>query len=303
MRTKNIGKNLFLIDLETGGFKDLICSYVLKGTKTVIVETGPSSSVSNLLSGLKELNVKVEDVAYVAISHVHIDHSGGAGGLLKFLPNAEVIVHPRGAPHLVNPEKLWLQAKEVLGNVAEIFGEPDPVPADRLIVASDGMTFDLGNGVMLKVVETLGHAAHHLSYFENVNGGVFPGDAAGIYLSKFGVVVPTAPPPFRVDVALSSLDRLISLNPAALYYSHFGKTTDALKRLQDYALQIRLWAGIAEDGVKNKQSPETIRKRILLEDKAMEKLAMVLKSHPIYAKTVIENSVQGFIDFAEKSLV
>jgi glyoxylase-like metal-dependent hydrolase (beta-lactamase superfamily II) len=303
MHTKEIGENLFLIDLETGGFKNLIGSYVLKGTKAIVVETGPSSSISNLLSGLKELNVKAEDVAYVAISHVHIDHGGGAGALLKFLPNAKVIVHPRGAPHLVNPKKLWLQAKEVLGNVAEIFGDPEPVPEDRIIVAADGRTFDAGNSVKLKVVEILGHASHHLSYYESLHEGVFPGDAAGIYLSKFDVVVPTAPPPFRLDIALASLDKLVSLNPMALYYSHFGKASNAVKRLQDYALQIKLWADIAAEGIKNRQSPEVIRERILAEDKVVGKLASFLKSHPIYVKTVLENSVQGFVDFAEKSQV
>jgi glyoxylase-like metal-dependent hydrolase (beta-lactamase superfamily II) len=301
LHTKEIEKNLFLIDLETGGLRNLIASYVLKGTEAIIVETGPSSSVSNLLSGLKELNVKAENVAYVAITHVHIDHGGGAGALLKFLPNAKVIVHPRGVPHLVNPEQLWLQTKEVLGQVAEIFGEPNPVPEDRIIAAADGVTFDVGNNVKLKAVETLGHASHNLSYYEPLHGGIFPGDAAGIYLREFDVVVPTTPPPFRLDIALASLDKLVSLKPTALYYSHFGKVSDAAKRLQDYALQLKLWAGIAGEGVKNKRSLEEIRERILSEDKVMRKLSGYLKSHPIYAKTMLENSVQGFIDFAEKT--
>jgi glyoxylase-like metal-dependent hydrolase (beta-lactamase superfamily II) len=301
LHTKEIGKNLFLIDLETGGLRNLIASYVLKGAKAIIVETGPSSSISNLLSGLKELNVKAEEVAYVAISHVHIDHGGGAGALLKFLPNAKVIVHPRGVPHLVNPEQLWLQAKEVLGQVAEIFGEPESVAEDRIIAAADGVTFDVGNNVKLKGVETLGHASHNLSYYEPLHGGIFPGDAAGIYLREFDVVVPTTPPPFRLDIALSSLDKLVSLKPTALYYSHFGEVSDAVKRLQDYALQLKLWAGIAREGIKNKQSLEEIRERILSEDKVMRKIAGFLRSHPVYAKTMLENSVQGFIDFAEKS--
>jgi len=301
LHTKEIGKNLFLIDLETGGLRNLIASYVLKGAKAIIVETGPSTSVSNLLSGLKELNVKAEDVAYVAVSHVHIDHGGGAGALLKLLPNAKVIVHPRGVPHLVNPEQLWLQAKEVLGQVAEIFGEPESVPEDRIIAAADGATFDVGNNVKLKVVETLGHASHNLSYYEPLHGGIFPGDAAGIYLREFDVVVPTTPPPFRLDIALSSLDKLVSLKPKALYYSHFGEVSDAVKRLQDYALQLKLWAEIAREGIKNKQSLKEIRERILSEDKVMRKLAGFLKVHPIYAKTMLENSVQGFIDYAEKS--
>jgi glyoxylase-like metal-dependent hydrolase (beta-lactamase superfamily II) len=300
MHTKEIGKNLFLIDLETGGIQKIIASYVLRGDKTIIVETGPSSSIPNLLSGLKELNVKAEDVAYVAISHVHIDHGGGAGTLLKLLPNARVIVHPRGATHLINPEKLWLQAKEVLGDVAKMFGEPVPVPENRIIAAADGMTFEAGN-VKLKAVETLGHASHHLSYYETANRGVFPGDAAGIYLIQFDKVLPTAPPPFRLDIALASLDKLIRLNPQALYFSHFGNASEAVKRLKDYALQIQLWASIAREGVKNKQSLEEIREKILSEDKVAHELAGYLKSHPIYVRTMLENSVRGFIEFAEKA--
>ena len=267
------------------------------------METGPSSSVSNILSSLKELGVKVEDVAYVAISHVHLDHGGGVGALMSFLPNAKVIVHPRGAPHIVNPEKLWLQSQKVLGHVAEIYGKPEPLSEDRIILATDGMTFDVGNNVKLKVVETLGHASHHLSYYEALSKGIFPGDAAGIYLSEFDVVIPTAPPPFHLDVALASLDKLVSLNPKALYYSHFGKASNAVKRLKNYALQIKLWANIAEEGIKNKQSPDAIRERILTEDKVMHKIVSFLKSHPIFMKTVIENSMQGFIDFAGESQV
>ena len=182
MHTKQIGKKLFLTDLETGGYKNLIASYVLKGKKAIIVETGPTSSIPNLLSGLKELNIKAENIAYVALTHVHIDHGGGAGTLLKNLPNAKVIVHSKGAPHLADPRKLWAASKKVLGNVAELFGEPEPIPEERIIVASEGMAFDVGDEVRLKAIEAPGHASHNLSYYEYLNEGVFPGDAAGAYI-------------------------------------------------------------------------------------------------------------------------
>ena len=298
MRTKEIGENLFLIDLETGGFQNLIASYILKGAKTIIVETGPTSSVITLLSGLKEIGVKVEDVVYVALSHVHLDHGGGVGTLLKILPNAKVIVHPRGVPHLLNPEKLWVQSQKVLGHMAEIYGAPEPVPENKIIAAAEGMTFDAGNDVRLKVVETLGHAAHNLSYCHLLTNGIFTGDAAGIYLSEFDVVIPTTPPPFRLGVALASLNKLVNLNPALLYYSHFGKVADAVLRLKNYALQLKLWAGIAEEDVKNGRSMEAIKERILAEDPTMRKIGSFLKANPIFMKTVVENSVQGFIDFA-----
>ena len=298
MLTEKIGENLFLVDLETGGFKNLIASYVLKGKKAIIVETGPASSISNLLSGLKELSVKVEDVAYVAVTHVHIDHSGGAGTLLKSLPNAKVIVHSKGAQHLSDPAKLWAASKMVLGDVAEMFGEPEPVREDRMLVASEGLIVDAGNGVKLKVVEAPGHASHSLSYFEFLNEGIFPGDAAGAYLSEFDTVFPTTPPPFHPDIALVSLDKLISLNPKALYYTHFGKAQDAVKRLRSYAVQIKLWTNIAQEGVTKGESAEAIKQRILREDETIREAAKVLTEDPVSRKTLIENSVQGFVDFA-----
>ncbi len=268
MHTKEIGKNLFMVDLETGGFKNLICSYVIKGKKPVLVESGPTNSIPNLIAGLKVLDVKFEDVEYVAVTHVHLDHGGGVGTLLKSLTNAKVIVHPRGMPHLIDPERLWLSAQTVLGFVSEIFGKPEPVPEDRIIPITEG-AFDLGFGAKLAVTETVGHASHNLSFQESFNGGVFPGDAAGTYLPEFDVVVPTTPPPFYLDSALASLDRLVGLNPSVLYFSHFGKATDGLQRLKDYKLQLQLWANIAEEGGSKKWSLEQVRDQIINEDKVM----------------------------------
>jgi glyoxylase-like metal-dependent hydrolase (beta-lactamase superfamily II) len=300
LHTKEIGKNLFLIDLETGGFKNLIGSYVIKGAKTIIVESGPTSSVPNLISGLKELDVNFGDVEYVAVTHVHLDHGGGAGTLLKFLPNAKVLVHPRGMPHLIDPERLWLSSKKVLGFVSEIFGKPEPVPKERIVPITEGF-FDLSDSARLKVVETVGHASHNLSFYESLNGGVFPGDAAGTYFPGFDVVIPTSPPPFRLDEALASLDKLISLKPTALYYSHFGKATDAIQLLKDYKLQLQLWARIAEDGVHKNQTLEQIRDGIVAEDKVLGQLFDYLRSHRIYSKTALGNSIQGFIEYAEQN--
>jgi glyoxylase-like metal-dependent hydrolase (beta-lactamase superfamily II) len=300
LHTKEIGKNLFLVELETGGFKNLICSYIIKGAKTFLVESGPTSSVSKLVSGLKELNIRFEDVEYVAITHVHLDHGGGTGALLKFLPNAKVLVHPRGMPHLINPERLWPSSQAVLGSVSEIFGEPEPVPKERIIPVTEG-SFDLDDGAKLRVIETLGHASHSLSFHESLNGGVFPGDAAGTYFPEFDVVMPTTPPPFHLDLALASLDKLISLKPTVLYYSHFGKASNGVQRLEDYKLQLKLWAKIAEVGIGKNQGLEEIRDRIIAEDKVMHQLADYLKSHRIYSRTALGNSVQGFIDYAKQT--
>jgi glyoxylase-like metal-dependent hydrolase (beta-lactamase superfamily II) len=300
MHVRKIEEHIYLVDVETAGIKNFVASYILQGKQIAIVETGPTSSIPNLLSGLNELNVKLGDVAYVAVSHIHLDHGGGVGTLLKHLPKAKVVVHQRGAPHLVNPEKLWQQSKEVLGNIIEMYGEPEPVPAERIIAATDGMDFEIGNNIKLKVVETLGHASHHLSYYETLSEGIFPGDAAGIYLNEIGVVVPTTPSPFRLDIALRSLDKLISFKPKALYYSHFGKGSNGVERLQAYAKQLKLWAKIAKQGIENKESVELISKRILKTDSTIQKAVEQLKNHPILSETVLNESVRGFVDFVEK---
>jgi glyoxylase-like metal-dependent hydrolase (beta-lactamase superfamily II) len=247
---------------------------------------------------LKEVKVKPEDVAYVTLSHIHLDHGGGVGTLLKSLPNAKVIVHPRGAPHLVDPEKLWRQSQLTLGSVAKIFGAPEPVPKDRIITGVDGMEIDIGQGVKLRVVETLGHASHHLSYHLPSHSGVFPGDAAGILVQEFQAVIPTSPPPFRLDIALASLEKLITLKPKFLYYTHFGEASNAVARLRGYAKQLKHWMKIVEDGFRKQQGPSVIRERILAEDENMRRMVCFLRSHPIYSKTAIGNSVQGFLDSA-----
>lgn len=302
MRTTKIEDHIYLIDAETAGIRNFIASYVLKGKQAAIVETGPTSSIPNVLSGLKELQVKSEDVAFVAVSHIHLDHGGGVGTLLKHLPEAKVIVHPRGASHLANPEKLWQQSKEVLGSITDLYGEPEPVPADRIVSAADGQVFDIGNGVRLQALETLGHASHHLSYYEMFSGGVFPGDAAGIYLNEIGVVVPTTPPPFRMDLALASLSRLIALKPKALFYSHFGMASEATEKLSAYAQQLELWARIARKGIRDGEDLKAISRKIVEGDKAISKALEHISVHPILGETVLNESVLGVVDFVRKSI-
>jgi glyoxylase-like metal-dependent hydrolase (beta-lactamase superfamily II) len=301
MSVTRVEDHIDLIDAETAGMKHFIASYVLKGRRVAMVETGPTSSVPNLLVGLKKLRIEPEEVAYVAVSHVHLDHAGGAGTLLKYLPNAKVIVHPRGASHLADPRKLWEQSRLVLGRITELYGEPEPVPEERIIGASDGMIFDLGRGVELKVVETLGHASHHQSYHERLSEGVFPGDAAGIYLSEVNEIVPTTPPPFRLDVALDSLNRLIGLKPKALYYSHFGKAADGIEKLNTHIRQLGLWAKIAEQGLEKGDEMATIVRNIIKTDESLRRALNYVRNHPVLGETVLNYSVQGVVDFVQKA--
>lgn len=300
MQITKIEEHIHLVDLQSAGIKNYVASYVLKGKNTAVVETGPTSTIQNLLSSLQELDVKPDKVAYVAVSHIHLDHAGAAGILMEHLPKAKLIAHSRGAPHIANPEKLWAQSKQVLGRTAEIYGKPEPVPEERIIAATDGLTFDIGNNIKIKAVETLGHASHHLAYYETLSRGVFTGDAAGIYLPELDLTVPTTPPGFRLDIALQSLEKLINIKPSALYYSHFGEARNSLQNLQQYKKQLKIWAKAAKEGIKEREDLEAIRKRILQSDANLQKALEHIKNHPTLSKTVLHHSVQGITKFVEK---
>ena len=297
MKIQKINDHLYLIDLEPVGFENFIASYVILGEKIAVVETGPASTVNNLLSCLNDIGINFEDVNFVAVSHIHLDHGGGAGTLMQHLPNAKLIVHPKGAPHLVNPEKLWTQSRQVLGKVAELYEEPAPVSPERIIQAADGMTIRLGRGIELEVLETLGHASHHLSYDEKNSGILFPGDAAGIYLNQFDIIVPTTPPPFYMETALSSIDKIIRKSPKLLCYTHFGVANNAIEKLERHATQLRLWAEIVVEGIKKGETLEIITEQIQQRDPAIKAVIDYMKTHPILSRGVVKQNVQGFMEY------
>ncbi|MCL2135011.1 MAG: MBL fold metallo-hydrolase [Candidatus Bathyarchaeota archaeon] len=301
MHTKQIGKNLYLIDLETGGYKNFIGSYVIKTTKkTILIEPGPTNSIPTLLHGLEELKINPKEIDTIALTHIHLDHGGGTGTLLKHLPNAQVLAHPRGVPHIINPEKLWESSQLVLGFISEIFGKPEPVPENKVTSIIEG-TINLDNDNQLTIFETPGHAAHNLSFHESFNNGIFPGDAAGTYFTEFNTTTPTTPPPFYLEATLTSINKLISYHPSMLYYTHFGKADDAVRRLRGYKAQLLMWNKIVQEAVQQNQTFEQIIERIFTEDPTMNQLSTFLRQHKIYAKTTIDNSLHGFVEYVKKT--
>src|SRR3972149_1295111 len=304
MHTRKLSDHLYIIDLKPVGIENFIASYVLKGEKaTAIVETGPACSIQNLLSGLKEIGVQNGEVDYVAVSHIHIDHAGGAGTLMRHLPIAKLIVHPKGAPHIIKPEKLWEQSKLVLGEVAVAYGEIEPVPENRVITPNDGTIFDLGGSLQLKVLETLGHASHHLGYFETETQGIFQGDAAGIYFPKLDVTIPTSPAPFHLELTLASLEKLEQLHPKRLYYTHYGPVETGVERLRQYEAQLQLWAKIVSEAVKREDTPESIHKQILEQDPQMRAALPFIEEHLVLRKGVMMQNIQGYVEYFKRKLL
>ena len=291
----------YLIDLKTTGYENFIAAYVLKEDKVAVIETGPASSIPNLLAGLQEIGIPNEAVDYVMVSHIHIDHAGGAGTLLENLPNAKLLLHKRGASHMVNPEKLWIHSREALREIVDLYGPIQPVPENRIIIPEEGTIIDLGEHVKLQVIETLGHASHHQSFYEKESKTLFLGDAGGIYLEKLDAVIPTTPPPLRLQMKLDSLEKLIRLEPKLLCYTHFGQADNAVSRLQAYAEQLKLWAKIVSGSTERNDDSETVYTKIMEQDPSMKRAEEFIRRHVMLRQSVVLQSVRGFIQYFKKN--
>jgi len=301
MFTRKLNNHLYLIDLKPAGIENFIASYVIKGANsTAIIETGPTCSIPNLLSGLREIGTANEDVDYVAVSHIHIDHAGGAGTLLRNLPSAKLLVHAKGAPHMIHPEKLWEASKQVLGEVAIVYKEIEPVPPNRVITPVDGTVVDLGGSVQFKVLETLGHASHHLGFFENWGGGIFQGDAAGIYIPQLDVTIPTTPAPFHLEMTLASIQKIMDITPKRLYYTHFGPVDNAVNRLKAYTMQLKLWEKTVLEALNRGDSLQVMYEKILENDPQMRVAAGFIKNHMVLRRGVVMQNIQGFVEYSKK---
>ncbi|MFC1873671.1 MBL fold metallo-hydrolase [Chloroflexota bacterium] len=301
MKTYTLERGLSIIDVAPPirGFEQFISIYVLEAGKVALVDVGPSVSVVNLVAGLQQLKVSPGDVSYVFISHIHLDHAGGIGRVLKQIPNANVVVHEKGAPHLIDPTKLWADSQRALGEVAEKYEPLEPVPEDRVIVGRDGMVFDLG-GMKLEVLETPGHASHHLSFWDNQKKRLFVGEAAGVYTAEVDLTRPGTPAPFNLEQSLESLDRLIQLAPVSLCYGHFGCAPQPLDRLRTAKQQLILWSKIIAACVEEGLSIEDMYPRIREADAMLARLDGILADRRDRELYFIDNSIKGLVGYFEK---
>ncbi len=299
MKTYTLAHNLKLIDVAPPipGFKKFIGIYVLKATKVALVDVGPSVSVENLMSGLRELNINPTDISYIFVTHIHIDHAGGIGKAIKQMPNAMVIVHARGRQHLIDPARLWEDSQRVLGKLVLRYGQLEPVPRERILVAKDGMLLNLGE-MEIEVVDTPGHASHHLSFVDRKEGRLFAGDAAGFYTR--GLIMPDTPPPFNLEQALTSLDRLIRLGTTSLYYAHFGYTTHAADKLRYYKQQLILWGNIIADCLEKKANWQEMYNEIREKDDTFARIDSLSSNERRRELDFAKNGIMGFIGYFKK---
>ena len=214
--------DLYYLDMELYDTPEYGAAYVLDAERPAVIETGLGTNTDRILAALEELGIAPEELAAIAVTHVHLDHAGGVGFLAAACPNADVVVPELGAQFLVDPEPLWEGTKAVIDERIGHYVEPRPVPAERVVGLADGETVELGDHA-LTAHAAPGHAFHQAVLYDPANDGAFTGDAAGIVTPALeGPQHATPPPDFDLEQALKDLESIAALDPTALYYSHFG---------------------------------------------------------------------------------
>lgn len=254
-----------VVDTQLLGLPGVMSAYVVDAERPAVVDPGAPASVEPLLDGLAALGVEPGDVAEILVTHVHLDHAGATGALARACGNATVRVHERGHPFLTDADRLGRlveSARRAMGDVADQYGEPDPVPADRCEPLADGDRVDLGDR-HLDVVYAPGHAPHQVCLLDSRDRALFAADAAGMYLA--GELYATTPAPdFDLEASLATLDRLLDVDPSVLAYAHFGARTDATAALDAYRELLPAWveaveAAAAEHGPDREAVTEALR--------------------------------------------
>lgn len=246
----SLGDSIYQVDVNYQGESERTSCYIILAEKAAIFETGATPGTGRLVEGVKDLGLSPEQIAYIIVSHIHLDHSGGAGALVREFPNAKVYVHPRGARHLIDPSRLINAARQLYGASFDVlFGDIYPVPEDRVHTPEDGESLDLGNGRTLTIYHTPGHARHHMVLHDPLSRGVFSGDCLGGHyplLSRLigrPYILPITPPSeFDPAAYMETFDRLARLNLENVYFTHFGKVAGASEVINRNRELVRVFA-------------------------------------------------------------
>ena len=244
-----LGSDVFEIDTLMGGYQGITAGYLIRGDRPCLVETGTALSAPTVVAALAALGVDADDLATVVVTHIHLDHAGGVGDIAAAFPRAQVVVHERGARHLVDPEKLVRSARRVFGPVMdELFGDLRPTQAERVVALGDVGVIDLGGGRQLEAFYAPGHASHHVGLLDSTTGDLYTGDAAGVYIPETADVRPATPPPdFDLDLALNSMARMREVAPSRLLFSHYGPVTNVDDVLARSEAELRYWVELVRE--------------------------------------------------------
>ncbi|HDL85857.1 MAG TPA: MBL fold metallo-hydrolase [Candidatus Acetothermia bacterium] len=277
-----------IIDTHQFGRMRAGAAYYLHGTRDALIETGTSLSAPYIMDALPD-DVEID---YIFVTHVHLDHAGGAGALAHRYPHASVIVHPRGRRHLIDPTRLVESVRAATGEMFSLYGEAIPIDAGRVHAADDGERFDLGNSIFIEAIYSPGHAPHHLCFFEPKGRMLYAGDAAGAL--RDGVLYcTTVPPSFDLELSLRTIEHLRSLRPKRIFYTHFGPGDDADRLLASYANLLKRWA----EGIDTRRGQMSLPELI---DDVLADTNLVPAGFDEHMRPELAMSVRGMLGYLER---
>lgn len=267
-------QGLTWVDLQFHGRPQVIAAALVHGRGGVaIIDPGPTTCLQTLELGLQASGIRWPDVRQILLTHIHLDHAGATGTILREHPHISVLVHERGARHMADPSRLIESATRIYGDRMEHFwGEFAPVPTSNLVPLRGGERIEVG-GRTFDVAYTPGHAAHHVSFFDASSGIAFVGDTAGVCINGGYVLPPTPAPDIDVELWTASVDRILAWAPATLMLTHFGPVTTVRPHLAALLENLKTTSGVALSLLKEAGTDEE-RSRAFA-----EKLRHVLRSH------------------------
>jgi glyoxylase-like metal-dependent hydrolase (beta-lactamase superfamily II) len=300
MYATKVAERVYLLDTYALGHANTVGAYVITGPKVTLVDCGYASSYQSVLAGLAELGVMPSDVRYIVPTHVHLDHAGAAGRLLREMPNATVVAHERSVPHLSDPTKLIESATRVFGEVIMgLYGSPEPVPPDRMTPVGKELHLDLGDGLTATLIHSPGHAPHQLSMMLDGEKNLFTADAVGVVYPGIKTLIPTTPPPsLDPNQLVSTVRSLRQLGAVRLLTPHFGARTDVDYVFDNTEEKVNLWVKDVSDmkgrGTSLDDAAEAMQHRVQRE--------AGLSELPIYAKVSVRASVMGIMHYLSRNV-
>ena len=244
-----------IIAFDAGYVRPILAAIhmIVDAGRIAFVDTGSNDALPNALAAVEKVGLTREAVDYIILTHIHLDHAGGAGSLMREFPNAKLVVHPRGSRHMAEPSKLVAGVTAVYGQdyVEKVYGDILPIAAERIIDAHEGLTLQLG-GRELLCIDTPGHAKHHICIVDRKSGGIFTGDMFGLSYretdadGRMFIFPTTSPTQFDPAEMHASIDRLLSFQPTAMYLTHYAQVTEVPAKAADLRRRLDAMVAIAE---------------------------------------------------------
>ena len=250
---ENIAPKTTLLDVEYLGNPKVIAACLIEGEGSVaLVDPGPTSALPTLRKKLDQLGLGVAGLDTILLTHIHLDHAGATGTLVRENPRIRVYVHERGAPHMVNPSRLLASAERLYGaEMDRLWGEFLPVPLPNIRTLTGGERVNIG-GRELEVAYTPGHASHHVTYFDTPTGMAFVGDTSGIRIANGQTILPITPPPdIDLDGWARSWELIQARRPERLFLTHFGAAERVAEHLAELRERLEEWSAAVRDSLKN----------------------------------------------------